>query len=300
MANPRKRAAKAPVKRARSAPARPADRERARLIFWPWGLFGNPGGDLSVEELFGAVAGSLDDAQADPGSRLHAIAARVEVEMIEVLEAEEIPRWREDLRERFAVSRDAGELPVLVGGNHLVLLPVLEAYAAAKARTLVVSFDAHLDAYDMPGTRERLHHGNFLLHFRRPRHVALAAVGDRDHFLSRETAAQVWDEVLDMRAIAARPLEESVEAIRALAAGVEQVHLDIDLDVLDPGALRAVGTPSPCGLSLRELTAMIEPLLGPKLSGVTVSEYSRAADADGTGRQLVAWLLEHILLRRYE
>lgn len=285
-----------PAKKRPPAPAL----ERAHVLFWPFGLHGNPGAELGVEQLFDAFSGALGEALDDPASRLHPLAQRTDAEMIDYAEPEEMLRWREELRSRFADALEARALPVFVGGNHLVLLPILEAYAASPAeRTLVVSFDAHIDAYDLPGSRERLHHGNFLAHVDRPAHLSIAAVGHRDHVLTEAAAKERLDHVLSMDVIARRPLEASVDTLASLAGHADRVHLDIDLDVLDPSALRAVGTPMPCGLSTRELTALVEPLLGPKLSGVSVSEYSAAADPDGTGRQLVCWLLEHVLLRRF-
>jgi agmatinase len=272
----------------------------SRVVFWPFGLFGNPGGEAGVLDLSQALGASLAEHEAEPASRLHAVAARTKLEMCEVLEAEDVPRWRRDLHRRFARCLARREFAVFVGGNHLVALPVLEAYAERPERACVVSFDAHLDAYDLAAGRERLNHGNFLLHLARPPRLSIVNVGHRDLVLERRRVRDFFDRDYPVEAIDARPLDALVRELARYLRGFDLVHFDIDLDVLDPSAMRAVGTPMPCGLAPRELVRILDGLFSEKTAGVTISEYDGGRDPDGAGRHFVVFLIERLLLRRAE
>jgi arginase family enzyme len=284
-----------PKRPARRPPRR--DGRPARAIFWPFPLFGNPGGDAGVGALHDALCAAAEEWSAEPGSRQHALARRLAVEAVEFLDPEDLLDWRVDLRRRFEEARAAGELPVVFGANHLVALPALDAYAESRERVLFLSFDAHLDAYDLAASRERIHHGNFLLHARRRAGLAIANVGHRDHVLRAEEVAAHFDRAIGIDEVALRPLAEVAKELADLAAAADVVHLDIDLDVLDPAAFPAVGTPMPCGLTAQQLLALVLAGTAAKLGAITFSEYAASADLDGAGRSLVIWLIEHLLLR---
>ncbi len=280
--------------------ARARPRALTRVLFWPFAHDGNPGAEAGVADLGEALGARLEEWAAEPGCRQHPLAARTRLEMRDFLAVEDLLTWRRDLRRRFEACRRRGDFPVVVGGNHLVLLPVLEAYAAAGERVLCVSFDAHLDAYDLSTTKEPLHHGNFLLHLRRPRRLSIVNVGHRDRTLAPAAVREHFDRAFAIEEVAALGIEGTVAAIGRLARRFDRVHLDVDLDVLDPSALRAVGTPMPAGLSTLELCRLIDGLPAGKLAGVTLSEYNASLDADGAGQHLVLWLLERMLLARVE
>src|SRR5947209_5493291 len=124
---------------------RPPRDPRTRVVFWPFGLFGNPGAERGVADVADALPASLAEHEAEPESRLRALARRTRVEVCDYLEVEDFLGWRADIRRRFLACRRAREFPVFFGGNHLVALPVYEAYSEMDARVCILSFDAHLD-----------------------------------------------------------------------------------------------------------------------------------------------------------
>ncbi|HVY62978.1 MAG TPA: arginase family protein, partial [Planctomycetota bacterium] len=128
--------------------------------------------------------------------------------------------------------------------------------------------------------------------------LSIVNVGHRDLTLVRAAVEAVFDRDFGIEEVVERGMRAVVSDVKKRARAAERVWLDIDLDVLDPGVLRAVGTPMPCGLSTQQLLELLAALATPKLAGVSISEYSAAADPDGAGRQLVVWLLEWLLLRR--
>lgn len=268
------------------------------MLFWPFPLFGNPGGDAGVAALHDAFLGALEEHAEEPASRLQSVAREVDVGMIEFLQVEDLAGWRAELRGRFEGMLEAGDFPVVVGANHLVALPLLDAYADKPERVAVLSFDAHLDAYDLAASREPIHHGNFLLHLAKGPRLAIANVGHRDLVLESAQVEAYFDRVWGIEDIAARPLGEVAAEIARFLEPFDRVHIDIDLDALDPSVMRAVGTPMPCGLSTQQLVGILGALWSDKVSGVSISEYDAGRDLDGNGRHLVVWLIEMILLRR--
>lgn len=285
--------------RRRRAAARPA-RSRNRVVFWPFALFGNPGADEGISELAGGFADRMEDWLSEPSCRQFPIVAGTEVEVFDFLDLDDFARWRKDARARFERCLAEGDFPVFVGGNHLIALPVYEAYAARSERVCIVQLDAHLDAYELSTTKEKLNHGNFLIHVPRRPGLAVVNVGHRDHTLPEASVRRHFDRDWGTDAIVARSIEAVAEELAAYVRGFDRVHIDIDLDVLDPSVLGAVGTPMPFGLSGRELLRLLGVIWSEKVSGVTLSEYNGLLDPDGRGGQLVLWLLEHILLRRLE
>lgn len=273
---------------------------RTRVVFWPFGLFGNPGAESGIGELSQSLVASMAEWEAEPGCRQHALPARTRIEVCDYLEVEDFLSWREDIRRRFEACLRARDFPVFVGGNHLVALPVYEAYSAMDARVCIVNFDAHLDAYDLASSKERLNHGNFLLHLAKGPRLAIVNVGHRDLTLAPARVREVFDRNYGIEAIAEKLLPELIAELNGYLREFDLVHFDIDLDVLDPSVLRAVGSPMPCGLAAQQLLGLLNGLWTEKLGGITISEYNGALDADGGGKHFVLWLLERLLLKRVE
>lgn len=77
------------------------------------------------------------------------------------------------------------------------------------------------------------------------------------------------------------------------ARGFGKLHLHLDLDVLDPEALAALGYPTPGGLTLQGLSRLLQALGGAfEVVGLTLCEY--APSADGGERHKLEELLRHL------
>ena len=288
---------KPPPRKKRARPLRsPAGKNR--IVAWPFPLFGNPGGEAGALALHDALFESLADHAGEPESRMRGVAEATSLEVVEFVEPEDLLGWREGMRALLSAIRADGDFPVVLGANHLVALPILEWYAARDERVCVVQFDAHLDAYDLAQSRERLHHGNFLLHLERRPGFSIVNVGHRDLTLEPARVAEHFDRAWGIEEIAARPIDAVTAEIVAYAREFDIVHLDIDVDVLDPSIMAAVGTPMPCGLSSQQLLAIALGLFAGKVGGISISEYNAVLDGDGRGKHLLTWLVERLLLRR--
>lgn len=141
---------------------------------------------------------------------------------------------------------------VMLGGEHSVSVPVVEALAPWTPNLSVLQIDAHADLRDA-------YQGSPYSHAcamrRIVEHVPCAQVAIRS--LCREESEAIpglrtrifWDH--DMR----RDPDWIARVVESLT---ENVYLTIDCDGLDPAIMPAVGTPEPGGLSWHETLALLE------------------------------------------
>ena len=78
------------------------------------------------------------------------------------------------------------------------------------------------------------------------------------------------------------------------------MFVDIDCDVFDPAYFPAVTQPVPFGLTPPQVLGVLETIPPAKLAGVFVSEFDPSRDQNDRSLAIIAWLLEHLLLKRYE
>jgi agmatinase len=171
---------------------------------------------------------------------------------------------------------DAGAVPVCIGGDDSVPIPILRAYDGRGPITLV-QVDAHLDYRDeVDGVREGysspMRRASEMPHVERILHVGLRGAG----------SARAVD-VDDSRAagnllVTARSLRErGVGCVLGEVPADASVFLSFDCDGLDPSVLPAVSAPSPGGLSHREAADLIAGLRG-GLVGAVFTEYVPGLD----------------------
>ena len=92
----------------------------------------------------------------------------------------------------------------------------------------------------------------------------------------------------------------AVAAVRELASAAGRVFIDIDCDVLDPAYFPATAHPLPFGLAPPLLLRLIDAAWGGNVCGVAVSEFDPGRDRGDQSLSTLVWLLECLLLRRYE
>jgi len=206
----------------------------------------------------------------------------------------------------------AGVVPIVLGGDHSVTFA--DATGVARVRGdgtfALVHFDAHADTGET-------HHGMLHGHGTPMRRLIesgavpghrFVQVGLRGYWPPPEIL--VWMDEQKMRAfpmrdIVDRGLETVVdEAVSLASDGADGVFLSIDIDVVDPSAAPATGTPEPGGLTARELLDTVN-RLGRELDiiGADIVEVSPIYDGPGdiTARlanRLVLELLDGMARRR--
>jgi len=144
---------------------------------------------------------------------------------------------------------------VVLGGEHSISVPVVEAYAAATPNLSVLQIDAHADMRDSyQGSR----YSHACAMRRIVELVPCTQVGIRS--LSREESRVIPS--LRTRVFWDHAMRQDPDWIDKVVEGLsEAVYITIDADGLDPAIMPAVGTPEPGGLSWPETTALLKAVL---------------------------------------
>jgi agmatinase len=177
---------------------------------------------------------------------------------------------------------EAGALPLVLGGDHSVVLGELRAQAARHGPLALVLLDAHADTWD-EYYGERYFHGT---PFRRaveegllrPERSVLA--GMRGPLYSASDLAETREmgfEVIggdELRRIDpadyARRVRERV--------GEAPAFFSFDIDVIDPAFAPGTGTPEVAGMFAHEALALLRSLAGMEFTGFDVVEVSPPYD----------------------
>lgn len=172
---------------------------------------------------------------------------------------------------------------VALGGDHTVALPMLRAVASEVGPVSLVHFDAHLDTWNTyfgaPYT-----HGT---PFRRAAEEGILAENRSIHVGIRGSLyapTDLRDDAgLGFRIIHAHDFDtfgtEVVIARIRERVGDSPVYISVDIDVLDPAHAPGTGTPSPGGLTSRELLACLRGLHGLPIASADVVEVAPAYDS---------------------
>jgi agmatinase len=186
----------------------------------------------------------------------------------------------------------SGTRTMCLGGDHLVVLGELRAYAAVHGPLGLVLLDAHADVWDTY-CGERYYHGS---PFRRaceeglldPGRSLLAGMrgpvyGPEDLQLAQGLGFEVipCEELVGLG-----PDEYGARARRRVGDG--PLFLSFDVDVLDPAFAPGTGTPEVGGLTAREALGFVRALRGLRFGGFDVVEVSPPYDSPGQTTSLAA------------
>ena len=172
-------------------------------------------------------------------------------------------------------------IPFVVGGDHSITAPILEAAAAVHGPLAVLHVDAHLDTSGADTWGDDHHHGTPIRHALHGGHIAaLASIGIRGPWGTASDA----DLVRRHDALVATPDDVAQRGVAKLVGdlrerfGSRPLYVTIDVDGLDPAFAPGTGTPVPGGLSTRELLGILRGLAGLHLVGMDVVEIAPALD----------------------
>ncbi|WP_299946510.1 agmatinase [uncultured Ruegeria sp.] len=192
-----------------------------------------------------------------------------------------------------------GVIPVAMGGDHSITLPILRAIAAKHGPVALVHVDAHADVNDeMFGEKET--HGTV---FRRAYEEGLIVpdktfqIGIRGsgYAASDFTEAQGWG----FRQYPAWELwQQNLTEIGSLIRkSVEDhpVYITYDIDSLDPAYAPGTGTPEIAGLTTPQALQLIHALAGMNVVGCDLVEVSPPYDPSGNTALTAANLLFEML-----
>jgi len=246
-----------------------------------------------------------------PGTRFAASAIRLESEGLEtysplldldledakVTDAGEIglsigdtPRVMAEIKAVTAQILADGKIPFMVGGEHLVTLPVVEAVYEKYPDVHIIHFDAHTDLRDT-FNNNKLSHATVI----RRIHDFLGD-GRIFQFGIRSGTKEEFDFAKKHLYIEPHTMDTLPEIIEKLKG--KKVYVTIDLDCLDPSVFPGTGTPEPGGLTYREYQTLFTQLKEADLElvGADIVELSPHYDPSGVSTVVGAKSLRDLSL----
>jgi arginase family enzyme len=272
---------------------------KTTAVFLPFDLFGSAGTAAGAELLADAFREMLADNRRERvPTRARAYQGQVRLRELAFEDLRDYEAWRRKARQAARQAWAKDDFLLWVTGNHLGVLPVYDELAARGGDTLVVQLDAHLDIYNLTDCTAALSHGNFLLHCA-GRLPALINVGHRELLLRPEHIAQFYRRTIAADELARDPAPALAE-LRQATGEAARVFIDLDCDVLDPACFPGTAHPVPFGLSPQLLLRLLDAAWSERVVGVAISEFAPARDRNDQSLAMLVWLLEYLLLRRYE
>jgi agmatinase len=195
----------------------------------------------------------------------------------------------------------AGALPVVLGGDHSVNIPCIDAFeedCAKHGPIHIVQFDAHLDFVDVRHG-VRFGHGNPMRRASEKSWVTgLTQLGIRNvSSTSREgyeAARAAGSDILSVRQIRAL----GTEAVLARIPPGGRTYVTIDIDGFDPSIAPGTGTPSHGGFTYYEVLELLAGLCRRnRIVGVDLVEVAPDYDHSGTTTILAAQVLLNLIGR---
>ncbi len=195
--------------------------------------------------------------------------------------------------EAVAAILERGAVPVCIGGDDSVPIPILRAYAGRGPLT-VLQVDAHLDFRDevlgvSEGYSSPMRRASEMEHVSRIVQVGLRGVGS-----ARASDVDDARSAGNLLVTAAALRERGVSAVLERLPADASVFVSFDCDGLDPSVFPAVSALAPGGLSYAEAFALLGGI-GPRLAGAAVTEYVPALDESGASALVAARLLIRLI-----
>ena len=201
--------------------------------------------------------------------------------------SEDTPRDDILLQDAVTAAIAANQIPLCLGGDHAVSLPILQSIADHHGPVDILHFDAHPDTYDDFAGNPRSHASPFarIMEAGLTRRLVQVGIRTLTHHC-REQAARFGIETIEMRDFA----PEQVTGFNRLT------YISVDLDGIDPAFAPGVSHPEPGGLTVREVLAVINRVTGP-IIGADIVELNPARDINGVTAILAAKLVREIAAR---
>ena len=277
-------------------------------------IVGAPTDDL-VSDRPGSRFGprAIRAASCPPGPHLEVkVDAFAELRIVDFGDAPVVPadaaRTHAAVEATVAQVVAAGALPIVLGGDHSIAEPNMQACASVHGKLGLVHFDTHTDTGREVFGVERSH-GTPMLRLVESGHVDARRYvqiglrgywpGEREFAWQQERGIQPFF-MHDVRALGiATVVERGIERV-----GEGPVFLSVDIDVLDPAFAPGTGTPEPGGMTtadlfwaVRTVAARIE-LVGAEVVEVIPTAVGSADITALAAERVVRELVTGLALRR--
>ena len=192
------------------------------------------------------------------------------------------------IRKAFAQILSKKKFPILLGGDHLITLPIVGEISQRHPDLHLIQIDAHTDL------REN-YLGEALSHSTVMRKAAdylgegrLFQIGIRSGTEEEFKLARKWKSIVP---IDSRPLRAMAKRLKN-----QPVYITLDLDVIDPGFLPGVGTPEPGGLTFQGFLSLLKELQSLRVVGFDVVELTPDYDPTGISSVTASVILREMIL----
>jgi agmatinase len=229
------------------------------------------GGPIFPDAVTAVDAGDLAWSEADPAANRAAI------------------------REAVATVLSRGVVPIVIGGDDSVPIPVIEAFRDQGPLT-IVQIDAHIDwreevAGERWGLSSTMRRASEMGHVERIVQVGQRGLGSAR---PRDLAdAKAWGAIF----VPAQAVHEHgiVAALDAVPAG-SQVLVTLDCDGLDPTIMPAVIAPAPGGLTYWQTIGILRGIAAKaRIAGFDLVEFVPERDVAGLGALTAARIIVNVL-----
>ena len=272
---------------------------KTSVVVFPFDLFGGGGAAAGAQLL----ADALKEMQADNESETRQTRARAYQKHIRVKELnfdklDAYTHWQVEAQAAIRQVWRKSEFLLWIAGNHLGTLPIYEELAENRDGVVVIQFDAHLDVYNLSDCTTELSHGNFLRHCK-AQLPAIINIGHRDLFQTSAYVSRYYQKTFSAGELAIDP-QPALDHVRQVCGSTRRVFIDIDCDAFDPAFFPALGHPMPFGLPPPLLLRFLDAIGWDSVVGMAFSEFEPARDINDRSLETVMWLIEYMLLQRYE
>lgn len=186
----------------------------------------------------------------------------------------------------------AGVVPIVLGGDHSIVLPELRAAAAVHGPLALVQFDSHPDTWDSYFGQKHTHGTPFrraveegLLDTSRAIQVGMrGSIYDEGDW---NDAREMGFDLVPTDEVRKLGIPAMIDRIRE-RVGDAKTYVSFDVDFVDPAFAPGTGTPEIGGFTSREAQEFVRGLAGLDIIGCDVVEVYPAYDPAGITALLAA------------
>jgi agmatinase len=192
------------------------------------------------------------------------------------------------IRKAVGIILSEKKYPVLLGGDHLITLPIVEEILKTYPRLHLIHIDAHTDLRD-DYLGESLSHSTVMKkvvdHLGEGR---LFQMGIRSGTEDEFKLARRMQSIIPFDPASLSPM---IKRLRN-----QPVYITLDLDVIDPSLLPGVGAPEPGGLTFQEVISLLKKLQTLNVIGFDIVELTPDYDPTQISSITAAVILREMIL----
>lgn len=181
-----------------------------------------------------------------------------------------------------------GKYPVLLGGEHLVTLAIVEGARSRFPDLAVIHFDAHADLRE-EYLGERLSHGTVMR-----RVCEVIGADNLFQFGVRSGSKDEYSYARSIHSLYELTEDDIYSALETI--GDRPLYISLDLDVFDPSVLPGTGNPEPGGINFNKMIAALQVLGKARLIGFDIVELSPEYDPSEVSSVVTSTVVREMIL----